>query len=324
MSPLSSGSDARLAAVPVRFFRRFSIVPRLAPLLLACYALDMPAQSINITPSSPNSIDRVMVSVPMSGAPFPGSDSSLSQAVVGNVIYVAVILDGFDWGPNPPWLASYLVGPFTPGQYTVQFEARNVHDGPVVRTATAQFQVIDVTQTDLRSAVEYWRPGVDHYFMSAYPTEISLLDANYSPGWTIDPNRPPGWMRTGQVISVYPSDTPFAPGLSPVCRFYGKPEAGLDSHFFSASPSECQAVIDRFSNAWIYESQNVFLVYLPNQADGSCPPNTTPVYRLYNNRPDVNHRYTTLHILRDSMANFGGWVPEGYGPDGVAMCAPQQ
>ena len=47
-----------------------------------------------------------------------------------------------------------------------------------------------------------------------------------------------------------------------------------------------------------------------------------PVYRLYNNRADVNHRYTTsLSIRSDMIAK--GYIREGYGPLGVVMCAPQ-
>jgi serine protease len=106
-----------------------------------------------------------------------------------------------------------------------------------------------------------------------------------------------------------------------VCRFYGRPEAGLDSHFYSASAAECQAVIDRFPAAWALESRNVFEVVLPNMSDGSCPLGTKPLYRLYNNRADVNHRYTTSLATRATMI-AAGWIPEGYGTLGVTMCVP--
>jgi hypothetical protein len=148
--------------------------------------------------------------------------------------------------------------------------------------------------------------------MTADPVEIDALDSGLFPGWR----------RTGQTIGVYTSATPLSSGLSPVCRFYGRPEAGLDSHFFSASPVECQAVIDHFSNAWIYESGDVFVVGLPNLTDGSCPAGFVPVYRLYNNRPDANHEYTTSFVNRQIFVYQLGWIPEGYGPDAVAMCSP--
>ena len=57
-------------------------------------------------------------------------------------------------------------------------------------------------------------------------------------------------------------------------------------------------------------------------ATGACLFDTTPVYRVYNNRPDANHRYTTSLATRDSMV-VAGWIAEGYGPDAVAFCGPR-
>ena len=45
---------------------------------------------------------------------------------------------------------------------------------------------------------------------------------------------------------------------SKVCRYYGRPQAGLDSHFYSASASECRGVAQRFPDAWILESAELF------------------------------------------------------------------
>jgi hypothetical protein len=158
--------------------------------------------------------------------------------------------------------------------------------------------------------VEYYRAAVGHYFMTAERAEIDALDKGVTPGWA----------RTGQTFNAYlPSDA----SHGPVCRFYGRPEAGLDSHFYSASISECKAVIASHSNAWIYESGNVFTIDVPDPATGACAPTALPVYRLYNNRADINHRYTTSLALRAQMMNVG-WIAEGYGPRGVAMCAAPQ
>ena len=52
------------------------------------------------------------------------------------------------------------------------------------------------------------------------------------------------------------------------------------------------------------------------------PDATDPVYRAYDNRRDANHRYTTDAPVRAAMLATG-WVPEGYGPQAVVMCAPQ-
>jgi hypothetical protein len=160
------------------------------------------------------------------------------------------------------------------------------------------------------SVVEYYRAAAGHYFMTADGTEIDALDSGVFPGW----------VRTGQAFGAYP---PSDASHTPVCRFYGRPEAGLDSHFYSASLSECQSVIARFSNAWVYESGDVFTIDAPDPVDGACAPTGLPVYRLYNNRPDANHRYTTSLAVRSQMMN-AGWIAEGYGTLSVAMCAAMQ
>jgi hypothetical protein len=61
-------------------------------------------------------------------------------------------------------------------------------------------------------------------------------------------------------------------------------------------------------------------LYLPT--NGNCPANTVPVHRLFDNRADANHRYTTdANVLAQMIAR--GWIAEGDGPNLVAMCAPQ-
>jgi photosystem II stability/assembly factor-like uncharacterized protein len=160
--------------------------------------------------------------------------------------------------------------------------------------------------------VEYYRADLDHYFITADPAEISKLDAQAASGGPFS--------RTGQTFNVWAPGAPDDDAAS-VCRFYGKPEAHLDSHFFSASPTECNEVSARFAASWIYESPRVFAVNLPN-ALGDCRVGTIPVYRMFNNRSDVNHRYTTSVSVRSEMRR-AGWVDEGYGPDAVAMCSPQ-
>jgi len=45
-----------------------------------------------------------------------------------------------------------------------------------------------------------------------------------------------------------------------------------------------------------------------------------PVYRLFNGKADVNHRYTVSFAIREEMI-AQAWTPEGYGSIGVAMCA---
>ena len=49
----------------------------------------------------------------------------------------------------------------------------------------------------------------------------------------------------------------------PVCRFYGNPARGLDSHFYSASPDECAAVQQRFPDDWL-----LFVQHSPSAQGG--------------------------------------------------------
>ena len=160
--------------------------------------------------------------------------------------------------------------------------------------------------------VEFHHAAFDHYFMTTDPVEIAKLDSGETTGW----------QRTGlSFTGLDAGDT--SPYVRPVCRFYGLPSAGLDSHFYSASATECDEVKVKFPLAWRYESGNVFGIYLPDLASGQCPANTIPVYRSWNRRSDSNHRYTTSTAVHDAMVAQGS-VAEGYGPPPrpVAMCAP--
>lgn len=158
--------------------------------------------------------------------------------------------------------------------------------------------------------VEYYDAGLDHYFITANPVEISDLDSGVHAGWE----------RTGLRFLAYQGPSA---GANPVCRFYRTPGFG-DSHFYSASPSECQAVLDNPQKypGWTLESGSVFYIALPDTAGGACAAGTQPVWRFFN-QLTTNHRYTTDHSVRDDMrADPATWVPEGYGPDSVIMCAP--
>jgi hypothetical protein len=157
-------------------------------------------------------------------------------------------------------------------------------------------------------AVEFYDGARDHYFMTADAREIADLDDTVHPGW----------VRTGQSFIV---GTPAVRDAEPVCRFYGLPAKGLDSHFYSANAGECDAVTRRFADAWSLESANVFTVDLPDTVSGACPSDTKPVHRLWNARSDSKHRYTTDAAVAAAMVGRG-YVPEGYGAQGIAMCAP--
>jgi len=155
--------------------------------------------------------------------------------------------------------------------------------------------------------------GMQHFFLTGVPTEAAQLDLR------------PEWQRTFEVFMTFAPVANRA-GTSPVCRFYGLPAAGLDSHFFSADANECDAVRQRFANAWVIETTDAFEVYMPNRDTGACPAQTRKVYRGYNNRPDANHRYAFTHdiaVLNAHPPSGPYWTLEGYGQDSVVMCIPQ-
>jgi hypothetical protein len=160
--------------------------------------------------------------------------------------------------------------------------------------------------------VEYYHEGLDHYFITGYTPEIRALDGGTQTGWK----------RTGHMFQVFDGGDSRAAGSMPVCRFYGNPAFGLDSHFYSSSPAECEDVKKKFPDAWRLEADDLFRVHAVNATTGLCPANTKPVYRLYNKRSDVNHRYTTDAGVVDAML-AKGYVLEGNGSPSrpVVFCA---
>ena len=99
--------------------------------------------------------------------------------------------------------------------------------------------------------VEYYHEALDHYFITSDANEKRALDSGVQRGW----------VRTGQTFQVFnPGDARLANSV-PVCRFYGNPARGLDSHFYSATPKECADVRVRFPNHWLLESDAIFRVH---------------------------------------------------------------
>jgi len=164
---------------------------------------------------------------------------------------------------------------------------------------------------------EYYHAGLDHYFLALTQREKSDLDAG----------RRTGWERTGRSFRSV-DDATYGSVTVPVCRYYLPPPLG-DTHFFSAFADECEAVARQWPDA-ILETSEAFRVALPERTSGLCLPDvlpddpdasmvTVPVYRAWNGRADANHRYTTS-LAEQSEMMLRGWIAEGYGPQGTAMC----
>lgn len=177
---------------------------------------------------------------------------------------------------------------------------------PVRLASVTYLAVVPVPGPTRATVVEFRHAGLDHYFVSALAADIDALDSGALQGW----------VRTGATFGAYLQP---APGTQPVCRFYLPPAHG-DSHFYSASPAECADVRARFP-AFAYESGEVMYIALPDVTTGDCPDGTVKVYRLWNQRADSNHRYTSDPSVKAAML-AQGYLAEGYGPDATIMCAP--
>jgi len=77
-----------------------------------------------------------------------------------------------------------------------------------------------------------------------------------------------GWQRTAGVPCRRCSRHA-CPGDRTVCRFYGRPEYGLDTHFYMGSADECASVQQQWPDQWLLESANVFRMFMPDAA-GNC------------------------------------------------------
>ena len=228
--------------------------------------------------------------------------------MVGDVVNIYLNVP-YEPGPEESFLFFTEFGPLEARDYEVNIYAAIYAAG----TAKPEYSLRDsfpltvLSSSKLRRTYEYYYAAKNHYFITGDPDEILALDTGRFPGWT----------RTGQQFWSFAPLQPIPSTLAPVCRFYGLPSAGLDSHFFSLSVAECQYVQDHWPYAWQLEAQNVFEVVPLDSFTGHCPARTFSVYRLYNNRPDVNHRYTYYPQSRDIMV-AQGWIDEG-----VVWCSAQ-
>ena len=254
---------------------------------------------------------RGLQSVDLPYLAISGSDDLIAPAVVTALgmtqlegvrqfVLLAGVSHGFDAASSDDiftWSLTFL------GAY--------VDDDPLLRATSARMTKVagggdDVLLLDWaqplppgpgeRSAIEYYNPSLDHYFMTAEPAEAAMLDA----GLVV-----PGWYRTGYEFNVYARDTPA--GVQ-ACRFFGTPGIGPNTHFFSILANECSILMR--DPLWTFEGI-AFRVDAPD-AIGACPADRVPVVRMYNNGKggQANHRYLTSHSEIGAML-LEGWMVEG-------------
>ena len=235
--------------------------------------------------------------------------SSMRATVSGNVVRVEFTYkdDAPATGATPAGMTTYgsvEIPPLAPGNYVFEGWGKASSGGAHERFFSKAVQVASTVPV-----VEYYSPRLDHYFISAAPDEIALVDRG-SMG---------DWRRTGQSFLAWSSPADAPPGAVPVCRFYAR---GPNSHFYTGSRQECEQLkaLEQAQRAdaqsrgqpflgWAYEAV-AFWALLPQ--DGQCAAGLRQVFRAYNNRSDEmdsNHRFMTDAAQRAAMA--AGWIDEG-------------
>lgn len=203
------------------------------------------------------------------------------------------------------FLDAYLEVPSRPGAMARFIRMRQVNGGRQDNLAVDVHVPFANTGGETR-ALEFHNTFLDHYFLAAGQDEIDSI-RNGGAG--------EGWELTGESFKVWPQMPPDTfTAVGPVCRFYGRPAGGPNSHFFTASASECDGV--KRQGGWFYEGIGFYI--RPVGADGKCPDGFLSVNRAYNNgfpRNDSNHRFTTSDSTLREMGRKG-WAMEG-----TVMCA---
>lgn len=264
-------------------------------------------------PQNPDAYEPVSVTI-RSAAYFDAA--TLRASVSGNVIRV-----DFDYAPDAPatgvtpagltTFGSVKVGNLPPGGYRIEAWGRPRTGGEPQKYFTRDFSVDTTVMVH-----EYYSAAIDHYFVAAGPDEIAILDGSTGVGWK----------RTGQKFRAW-LKAPEAPASArPVCRFYA---AGPNSHFYTADAAECQALKSleaagkadaqaRSTKFWGWGYEGIAF-YAITPTNGTCPGDTDPVFRSYNDRAsqnDSNHRFTVDGVMRSAMR--WTWLDEG-----AALCSPR-
>jgi 6-phosphogluconolactonase (cycloisomerase 2 family) len=264
---------------------------------------------------------------PVAGSPF-ASPPRLSAFAASANLPPSIQVDAGDnvvasvgvSGGRPPYTWSIVSGALPPG--AALSATTGVFLGVISAAGTYSFTVqvadsLGATATAAKSiavaggaiptpvsVVEFYSASLDHYFITWVADEIAKLDNGTFKGW----------VRTGLSFNAWATAQS---GTSAVCRIYIPPGKG-DGHFFGRDANECDGTMTR-NPTFVLESSTFFYLYPPTL--GNCAVGQVPVYRVFSNRADANHRYTTSRAVRDQMV-AKGWLAEGDGADTVVMCAP--
>ena len=165
--------------------------------------------------------------------------------------------------------------------------------------------VTHAVETPTVDVMEFHNARDGQYFITADAREIALLDGG---------NLGPDWSRTGASFKAWPKDA-LAIAALPVCRFFGTPGVGPNSHFYTAYVHECDIV--RNDPHWIEEGIT-FRARLP--IGGVCNADDVTVLRLFNagvTTTASRHRYVVDRATAEAMQ------AQGFVLEGPVFCAPR-
>lgn len=239
----------------------------------------------------------------------PGASSNHSIAVdidISQNLLAVIHREGGEIVPPPMAPPSIMLRiemqGLPPGDYVMESFSLDT-DGLGSPTTDLYFSVAESPPT--QQATTLFHPGIDHYFVTADDDELDSLIG--------DPVQ--GWFKTDLGFNVWPADSPAPSTALPVCRFYS---SLVNSHFYTASESECMELQESPDSGWAYEG-TAFQALVPTA--GACPAGTTPVWRLFNNRQhelDSNHRFVA------SPETYRIMITDGWAGEGVAFCSPPE
>lgn len=151
---------------------------------------------------------------------------------------------------------------------------------------------------------EFYNTNLNHYFRTASAGEATGIDAGAAG---------PGWRRTNLPFRAWMTKSDAPLNAVPVCRFYGTPGRGPNSHFYTSSAAECSLV--KRDVGWTYEGIAFYAV--PTLPDATCPANLTPVWRAYNN--DFIHNNSN-HRMGKDVATYDAMLAQKWLGEGTVMC----
>jgi Repeat of unknown function (DUF5648) len=154
------------------------------------------------------------------------------------------------------------------------------------------------------TVIEYYNQSLDAYFITARPTEQTLLDSTA------------GFSRTGtRFVANAAADATAT--QTRVCRFYiSGPSPFVRSHFYGAEKTDCALLQTNLPAGFSFEGYD-FAVAAAD-ATGACPTaNKVPIYRAFRsaaNGKTPNHRYTA------SLSEYNTMIALGWAGEGVVYC----